>query len=151
MRAINHALTGAIIGLTVSKPLVAAPAALLSHYALDVIPHYGSGKDETAALKSNVFRNQLIIDAILCVVLVLVLGITSPINWQLAAICAFLAAAPDFASMPRYLNIRSGKKHRAGRYEKFATKIQWFERPIGGFVEVTWFVAAVFVLSILFK
>jgi hypothetical protein len=147
MRAINHALTGAIIGLTVSEPFVAVPAALLSHYVLDVIPHYGTGKDEKSTLKSNVFRNQLILDAAFCLILVLVLAISTPINWELATICAFLAAAPDFASMPRYLSIRSGKKHQRSRYEKFATKIQWFERPVGGFVEVTWFVAAIFILS----
>ena len=32
MRATNHALTGAIIGLTVQNPWVALPAAFLSHF-----------------------------------------------------------------------------------------------------------------------
>lgn len=147
MTATNHALTGAIIGLTLKQPVTAIPLAILSHYLLDVLPHYGSATEDNEKLKGRFFRNYLIAEALICFLIVLVLAIAQPSGWVLGALCAFFAAAPDLLSMNRYFTIRSGKKWRAGAYTRFASAIQWFERPIGGFVEIAWFGAASYLLS----
>jgi hypothetical protein len=150
MRAINHALTGAAIGLAVGEPLVAVPLSLVSHYALDVMPHYGGGRPENAEMNSKTFRGLLLLDICLCPLLVLVLAIKRPDHWLLAAICAFVAAAPDLASINVYRSARSGQQPKPNRYIRFAHDIQWFERPIGAVVEVAWFIAMLVILVPLF-
>lgn len=147
MRAINHALTGAIIGLTVSEPVVAVIAALVSHYVLDMMPHYSSKTDnKPKLLRSTLFKRLLYADAIGCIGLVLLLGVDRPLHWVLAAFCAFVAAAPDFLSINRYRTALKNKRWKAGWYTAWASRIQWFERPIGAVVEVAWFAAGVIVL-----
>src|SRR5580698_2100335 len=104
MRAINHALTGAIIGLTIGEPLVAAPVAFVSHFVCDAIPHFGvSGWRD---IKTTWFRRLLVVDFVLCVALVVILALSRPKHWLLAAVCAFLAASPDLFSAPRMLRFR---------------------------------------------
>lgn len=146
MTATNHALTGAAIGFIVGQPLLAIPLALLSHFVLDAIPHFkprGAGESFMKGLK---FQNYLIAEALICFVIVIALFVTDPPNWQLAAVCAFVAAAPDLISAKRYFRARAGKKYTPGRYVRFASGIQWFEKPIGGVVEVAWFIAMVIIL-----
>lgn len=146
MVAVNHALTGAAIGLLVGQPILAVPLAVASHYVCDVLPHFGLNLPDKIAIRSNIFRNYLVVDSMACMSLVLILFIVQPEHWFLASICAFMAAAPDFLSINRYLTIRAGKKWKPGIYTKFAGDIQWFERPIGAVVEVAWFIAGITVL-----
>lgn len=146
MRAINHALTGAAIGAYVSNPAIAAPAAFLSHYVCDAIPHYGGGKPEEEELNSTVFRSLLVADACLCGLLVLILALYHPKHWLLMAVCAFLAASPDLFSVGRYLSARKHRKPVLNAYQRFATAIQWFERPVGAVVEVAWLIAMLIIL-----
>lgn len=145
MLAINHAITGALIGLTFSSPL-AYPLAFLSHFALDAIPHFG---DDDRRIKNMSFVVQLLIDAALCGVLVLVLFISLGSNAWLPALCAFLAASPDFMWMPDYVRIKQGKKPlgKTNLIMKFHSLIQWFQRPIGAFVEVAWLIAVGILLA----
>lgn len=147
MRAINHALTGAIIGLTVNEPIIALPAALASHFVMDALPHFHIVMPKNGWVKTNSFRYSIYIDAVLCFFLVLILGITQPTGWQLAAVCAFVATSPDLASINYYSKVKSGKKWRPNLYEKFSNKIQWFERPIGAVVEVAWLVTGIVLLT----
>ncbi len=146
MTAINHALTGTVIGLLVGEPLLAIPLAIASHYICDALPHFRVNLPEKVVLKSNLFRNYLVAEAGVCFMLVVLLSVAQPQHWFLASICAFLAAAPDFFLISRYLRVRAGKKWKPGLYAKFADGIQWFERPIGAFVEVAWLVAAIIVI-----
>lgn len=146
MTATNHALTGAIIGLVIGSP-IALPLAFLSHYVLDALPHFGWPGEEKARLKSKLFRNYLIIEAHLCFLIVIVLFVTQPANWFLAASCAFLAALPDWFSFGRFQDGRKGKPHKPNSYERFASWIQWFERPIGAIVEIAWVASAIFILA----
>lgn len=153
MRAINHALTGAIIGIAVGEPLIAIPAAVASHFICDALPHYdgvnqdASAHDKKIWLRSRAFKLLLYTDALLCFVLVAILAGMHPVNWLLAAICAFAAASPDFLWIPRYINRnRNQKPVKLTGFNKFAFKIQWFQRPIGSVVEAAWFVASITVL-----
>src|SRR5487761_1750853 len=112
MRAINHALTGAFIGLVVGEPLVAVPVAVASHYVMDAIPHYGNNRTQKARLqhvRGLLFRRLPYVDALLCGVLVLVMATDRPLHWFLAAVCAFAAAAPDLLSFNLYRRVLAGK------------------------------------------
>lgn len=150
MRAINHALTGAFIGLTVGEPLLAIPAAIVSHFVCDAIPHYNADLHSMTAkqwLKSRQFIYLLVADALLCFALVLILAWRQPAEWWLPALCAFLAAAPDFFWLPRFLGASTSKVWRPSGFSKFAQDIQWFQRPIGAVVECAWFAAGLILLS----
>jgi len=146
MRAITHAMTGAAIGFAVSEPAAALPLALASHYVLDALPHYGGGLPENEELNSPVFRGLLLADICLCPLFILLLAVQRPQHWILAAICAFIAAAPDLASINTYLRARRGETPKPNRYTRFAHGIQWFERPLGGVVEVAWLIAMAVIL-----
>jgi hypothetical protein len=147
MTATNHAITGALIGLLVGEPLIALPAALLSHFVCDALPHYGSGKPNEIFLKSKEFRNMLIIDASLCVVLVIVLAITQPHDWFLASICAFLATSPDLVWINHFRLVKADKPWHPNLFSRFAAKIQWFERPSGAIIEAVWCIAGLTILA----
>lgn len=141
MTAINHALTGATIGFVVGNFWVAVPVALASHFICDALPHFGTKVTGVKRIKTDGFRNYLVAEAVACFGLVVVLGLERPVHWLLAAVCAFVAASPDLFSANRWLKARRGQAWKPNLYSKFATKIQWFERPIGGVVEIAWFVA----------
>lgn len=144
MTATNHAVTGAIIGLVVANPITAIVVALLSHFILDMIPHFGSDKD---FITSKKFRIMLAVDALLCVVLVVFLAWQQPAQWLLAAVCAFVATSPDFLWISMYRATKAGKKYTLKGFNKFAADIQWFQRPIGGVVEAVWLVGALAVIA----
>src|SRR5579884_3917662 len=141
MRAINHALTGSLIGLTVGEPAVALPLALASHFICDIIPHHAA-TDPTSPewLGSARFRNVLITDALLCITLVVVLALDHPLHWLLAAICAFVATSPDMLNLRLFIDARSRGSVNITRLLKFTIGIQWFQRPIGAVVEAAWFI-----------
>lgn len=147
MRAINHALTGTVIGLVVKEPAIAIPVALVSHWICDAIPHYGSGISEKYAMESKNFERLLYVDTVLCFLLVVVLAVLRPNHWVLAAFCAFVAASPDFLSFNRWRLMRQGLKSKLTSYGQFAKGIQWFERPIGGIVEIAWAIAAILLIT----
>jgi len=146
MTATNHALTGAAIGLLVGEPLIAVPAAIASHFICDALPHYGRVGPDSKTIGSKGFRNYLLSDAALCFVLVAILAVLQPQNWLLAAVCAFLATAPDFGWINKFRKARQNKPWRPNWYSRFACDIQWFQRPIGWTVEAIWAVAAVAII-----
>ncbi len=145
MTATNHALTGATIGLLVGIPVIAIPASVLSHFICDALPHFGA-RDKEGSLKKKWFKNYLIVEASICFLIVLVIAIVQPTHWQLAALCAFLAASPDFLWIRKYRAVKNNKKWRPNLFDKFASNIQWFQRPIGAWVEAAWFFAAISIL-----
>lgn len=141
MRAINHALTGATIGLVVANPVLAVSAALASHFVLDAVPHYGS---KPGTLQSRWFAAGLALDALLCVLLVVFLAdnlyaVNNP-EWLIVSACAFMATAPDLLWIPMYLrSLRQQPEPSHTWFMKFAKRIQWCEKPSGAIVELAWF------------
>jgi hypothetical protein len=142
MRAINHALSGAVIGMTVTDPLIALPAAVASHFVLDAIPHFGARR---VNLGGSHFNLVLLLDTLLCIILVTALALWHPKHWLLACLCAFAAAAPDFMWISKYRLAQAGKKERLSHNPilMFHHRIQWFERPIGIVVEIAWLPAMI--------
>ena len=145
MTAPNHALTGALIGLTVANPLLALPAAFLSHFVLDVIPHYdvpGETHEQRMASKQFLIV-QIVLGAVLCFALVVLLAVAQPKHWILAAFCAFIATTPDMLFIPRFVSVKKTGHDNLGTFWfwRFHNAIQWFQKPIGAIVEVIWFVS----------
>lgn len=147
MTATNHALTGAAIALIIGQPLIALPAALLSHFVCDALPHFDSSLPSDDWLASRNFKILLVVDAWLCVILVAVLAIFQPQHWLLAAVCAFLATSPDLLWINRFWRVKTNRPWQPNLFSRFAAKIQWFTAPIGAVVEATWFCAGIVVLS----
>ena len=152
MTATNHAITGALIGLLVGQPAVAIPAALVSHFVCDAIPHYGNPDPKT--LWSSGFKRYLVLDASLCGLLVGFLALYQPKHWILAALCAFIATSPDFYWLRKF--IYANKHHRPAPMNKLdsllgSEGIQWFQRPIGAVVEIAWVIGGLTLLSSIVK
>ncbi|MDB5169248.1 MAG: hypothetical protein JWO41_604 [Candidatus Saccharibacteria bacterium] len=153
MTAPNHALTGAIIGLTVSNPILAIIVAVASHFVCDAIPHFDvPGKTAEDRMRSNFFlRFQIIFGGLLCLLIVLWLALARPHHWQLAVICAFAATIPDLLYVPRYLHVKRNGRDNMNRwwFWRLHNNIQWFQRPIGALVEIVWAGGTVIILSAL--
>ncbi len=139
-------MTGALIGLVVGQPAIALPAALVSHFVCDALPHYDSDP-AGARVKSLSFRYYLLTDAGLCFLLVVLLTVTHPLHWLLAVICAFVAVSPDLLWFNRYIQISRHRSWRPNAFLRFASAIQWFAKPIGAVVEAAWFAGAVILLT----
>jgi hypothetical protein len=145
MRAINHALTGAVIALVIHEPVVALPLAVGSHFVCDAIPHY----DNKVWLNHKGFRFKvfLVLDALLCGLLVLWLYLYAGTNWPLMAACAFAAAAPDFGHLPYWLKELRGKRYKRNIVDRFHSWIQWAAQPQGAALELAWFAALLAILN----
>jgi hypothetical protein len=138
MRIINHAMTGAIVGLSVAAP-VAIPLAFFSHFALDALPHEGNLKYSRKA-----FNIELFCDIALCLALVLVIFLVRPQFWWLSIICAALATSPDLMWFSGHRDLSRGKAltkiEDRNMLVRLHHKVQWFHEPIGIVVEIIWLV-----------
>ena len=145
MTAPNHALTGAVIGLSVANPWAALLLAFLSHFACDAVPHYDPAEQDMARRigAKSFTRDILIISGGLCALLVLLLAFFRPEHWIAAAIGAFLAASPDLFWLPRYMHVkRTGKDLLPTNwFLRFHNWEQWKTGSKLIWVEAAWFVA----------
>lgn len=131
MIGLNHAMAGVIVAATVPAPLVPI-AALISHFVMDALPHFGSS--ETFKPYNRPFKWLLFFDAIVCF-LVLAGGIwLFPDKWWFVIIGTFFATLPDF------LWLLQGKVSWMKKYFTFAKRIQWSETPDGWTYEIAYFV-----------
>ncbi|MBC7581461.1 hypothetical protein H7097_01160 [Aeromicrobium sp.] len=142
MMAINHAATGALIGLTVDEPFLALPLSFVSHFVLDAIPHYDpvEGTNEEKISSKKFFYIQIVLGALLCFLLILLLSITQPKRWLVAAGCAFLGASPDLLSFPRYLSVKQTGMDidKTNWFWSFHSWIQWRTGPDLLWTELVW-------------
>ena len=152
MTATNHALTGALIGLSVSNPVLAVGLAFASHFVLDALPHYGPTKQNIAG---ESFRNYLLVDMALCAVLVGVLFVIAHDNWLLASVCAFVATSPDAMWATDFFRARRGLKKRdvtkRNALVRLHAAVQWYQKPAGAITELAWVSTAIVLLVRLAK
>ena len=148
MRAINHALGGALIGLNIGSPVVATILAFGSHFILDAVPHHDLEGEEASYLATKKFMQQLILDIVACAVLIAVLIIGRPEHWVLAAVCGFLGASPDLMWVRRlHMAKATGKiAYAEPWWERFHARIQWATGPQYLWVEALWFVLTGYIL-----
>jgi hypothetical protein len=138
MTGFNHGITGAVIALTIKQPALAIPLAFLSHFATDVIPHFGLGKENILNRKFSVV---LVADFIFSVFLMAGLAVLFPAHVWLIWACMIAAASPDLMWAYHHLykvKIRKNKL-KLGRVAKFHSKIQWSQTLAGIGVEAAWF------------
>jgi hypothetical protein len=137
MTGINHALTGAVIAAAIDKPLIALPAALLSHFVVDAIPHWNY--KVPPKLRKLVILFDLLGSVLLVVSLSILLFDSKP--WQVI-FGGFLGILPDAMWLPQILEGKPApmnKKNLFHAVRRFHAKIQWSETAPGGFVEIAWF------------
>ena len=147
MTATNHALTGALIGLIIGNPYIVVPVAILSHFICDALPHFGTIQDPAG---KNWFKRLLVLDASLCIVIVIVLAYNHPRHWLIAAISAFLATSPDLMWINKFRRSQAGIKRvdRPPLLLRIHASVQWFEKPIGAIFEVAWAIMTIILLKL---
>lgn len=144
MSGANHILTGALIGALIQEPLIALPVALLSHFALDLLPHFGFSSWEERQKHKNLHKIILRVDLLMLLVVVLLI-LSAGAGWLVIA-CAFAAVAPDLAWVYRYIfQQQFGRlKPRKGNWlTEFHSGIQTREFPNGFIIEIIAFAGLV--------
>jgi hypothetical protein len=137
MTVSGHAIVGALIAITVKQPALVLPLALLSHYVLDTLPHFGyAGKGYAEALKHPITYVEQAASWAMFVVLALSLRHQSWLVYSAAT----LAVVPDLMWPYRYFFFeRVGKVPPGGALTNFHRHIQWCEREWGVWVEIGFF------------
>jgi hypothetical protein len=139
MTGFNHGMAGAVIALTVKQPVLAVPLAFLSHFATDMIPHFGL--DEKQLFKRH-FNIVLAADFLFAVFLMAMLAILFPKHILLIWACMIAAASPDLMWAYHRLYVEHFKKRpkKLGRIANFHSRIQWSQTVPGFLIEAIWFV-----------
>lgn len=155
MTASNHALTGAVIALAVKNPALAIPMAFISHFVVDVIPHYNpkgvKGFYKTREkFKHRSFRLIFSIDMLIWPVLLITLPfvlVADVSSWTIF-LCMLVAVSPDFVEGFYFLAGAFGKKIiKPTRFDRFSLGIKIYERPRGLVVEIAWLLVMVWLIS----
>lgn len=131
MIGFNHGLSGGLIAKFVPWP-VGIPLAVASHFALDMLPHYGIPHHQRDG--SHFWKYFFTVDFIAT------LGLAA---WAIyfhhyaMFFCGLAAVAPDFVWVAKVVTERSFQlKGNNSRYEKWHMRIQHFEFPAGLWVEL---------------
>lgn len=132
MTGLNHALTGAAIGVAFRQPLLVVPLAILSHFILDMVPHFDH---EVYRYGGKYYRQIVATDGLITIAVIVGLMLTLPQLAFVMALGAFCAVLPDLPWQYYYTHGRP-----KNWYFNFHTKIQWFERPPGLLVEASYLV-----------
>lgn len=138
MTGFNHVLTGIAIAATVQQPIIAPIAALVSHFVLDSLPHFGN--HPTIRPWKRPFLVYLVIDGILALGFMLLGLAWFPEQALLVLACAALAFAPDWL-WPVHLLWNKGHW-----FFDFHKRIQWAEVPWGFWIEIPYTLIVVTVL-----
>lgn len=140
MTGLNHALTGAAVATVIDKPALALPAALLSHFAADMVPHW----DYRVRGGVNGRLRIMAVDLTLSIALLLVLAATvDAVSWVVIA-GGLLGILPDtmwlrFFMTGKY-SIHGDRKSFINRLREFHLWIQWSETGSGIYVEAVWLI-----------
>src|SRR3989344_5118400 len=126
MTVANHAAMGAVIALSIKEPVLVLPLAIISHYVLDALPHFGypGGGGFGEAFKHKLTYFYGLLDLLASIILVTLIWGTS---W-LVYTAAFVGVAPDIANVYRYfLRERKGlsKPNEGNIISRLHHRIQW--------------------------
>lgn len=143
MTSTNHALTGAFLAVSIKNPEVVLPLAVLSHFIVDMVPHWNhkvSKKNERPVNTAEFLLTSF---------LILALALTIDVSSWLLLGSIFLAIAPDLMWLPEIwrgkLPDMSGDSilHRLRRLHQ---KIQWSETNKGLWIEAGWFLLLIIII-----
>ena len=142
MTASSHALAGGAIGFVITNPVVALPLAFISHFVLDLLPHFGFATPTDRKRHPRLQRTYLLIEAIFPLsFFTTLLFLGAP--WLVIA-AALISIAPDLiwpykffvASKPDSLSTPGQHTREEGLYSYWHKRIQKFESIQGGIVEL---------------
>lgn len=147
MRAVVHVAAGAAIVATIQNPWISLPVAVLSHFVLDALPHYGDIKAHRAQQLAEQ-RWAVPLDALAALVVLLAIVIVYPDQPWLVALGGVLCASPDIGHVfPFVRYLRTGDASPARDWlSRFHDKIQWCERRWGIAVELPFLAVMLYVL-----
>lgn len=152
MTASNHALTGALIAVTVKQPALGLCLAFLAHFAMDAIPHFGLKIDDVFKRNNSAkFRRVLALDVVLSAILLITIPLllADSFNPIYVFLAMFLCMSPDLVWGYRfYGELKTKKEKQKSFFSKFHNWIQWSESPSGIFVEIVWFFAVLLLLIV---
>ena len=131
MTATNHGLIGIVLGAYLPLP-IAVPVALISHFILDALPHYGIAQNKRNT--SVRYKRIVIIDTFIALSFAVLAA--SQGKWSLF-IVGWVAYSPDIMWVVSYFrhhkNLRIKITNPIMRFHK---NIQRYERPWGAYVEL---------------
>lgn len=134
MTATNHVIAGALIATAVHNPWAALPLAFLSHFVMDMLPHFGLGPK--VVLGSPRYLWILFTDLAIAAVILIALLFNGEF---LLVACAVAAASPDAIwGYYFYYEFVVKEPKIKNRFAEFLIKIQWAEFPGGMLVEIPW-------------
>lgn len=131
MTATNHSLTGMLIATQISNPLLLIPAAFVSHFVSDALPHWGEPEYAKKQFRYKLIRNAWVDLAVAILLLAFLAQFFSPTRLLLGAA---LAVLPDAFWALREFTGYEGP-HWLARFHK---KIQWGEFREGFYLEVVY-------------
>jgi hypothetical protein len=136
-------LAGAVVAVGVHNPFLVAPLAIASHFLLDVMPHFGVHRGDSAQRnKHPLFRYVVSIDILLTAALLFLLpsALNADVSWWVVLLGMVFAFLPDFVWIHHFFyELWHKKKKQVSRLSRLHEKIQWGERPWGILVELVWF------------
>lgn len=136
MTATNHATTGVLMVVVIKQPALGLIAAFLSHFVLDVIPHWNH-----KFINHSLTQLSVIVDFFLAGVLVIIFCQTLNISTSLIITAGVLGALPDAMWLTEFWNPKISREIGANLWSKicwFFHWIQWSETSQGFFVELSW-------------
>lgn len=148
MTVTNHALAGAVIGLSIKEPTLALPIAFFSHFVLDLLPHLGFKDWHERQKYKKLFVASTAVDIVAVLVLLILCAAYLP---AIVPICALLALSPDLGWAYRFIfkeNFGKNPPPPDNAIERFHKNIQKYEFPKGVYVEVGF---ALFVTLLIFQ
>ena len=139
-------LVGAAIAVAVRQPLLIVPLTLLSHFVMDMLPHFGVLQSDTPERNNHaVFRLMVVIDTLLCIGLLVALPIFfhEAVTWWIVLLGMLAAWIPDTVWISHFIDDQLNKPRSEPLWlTKFHQKIQWFEKPVGIVTELAFGVVA---------
>lgn len=146
MTGLNHAVTGALVAAAINEPVLALPAALLSHFAADMVPHWDYKVPGGLRGRQAVMAVDLILSVWLLFVLTFFVDATP---WLVVA-GGLLAILPDVMWLRFFMtgrqSAKGNKKSWLNKLRRFHHRIQWSETSWGIYVEAVWFLAMLFLI-----
>jgi hypothetical protein len=146
MTGLNHALAGATVAAAINKPIVALPAALLSHFALDMVPHWDYRV--SGGLKGR--QKVMVIDLLLSLSLLIILALTVDARAWMVLAGGLLGILPDTMWLRFFVTGKPSpsKSHKnpIHPFRRFHLWIQWSETAKGIYVETVWFLIMLYLI-----
>jgi len=141
MTVSNHAITAANLSLVFQKWWI-VPIAFLSHFILDLLPHYGQILDK----RSKLFITIQIIDAITLLLVFVLIFNTNSINLAITISAVIVACMPDMIWVIRFIREQIGAVDIPKSYiSKIHSFLNMHEYKNGWVFDIAWFAAMLIV------